>query len=82
MATLRVKQIKSGIGRPPKQRATLRALGLKRINHTVIKEDRPEIRGMLAKVSHLVSVEKVEEPKRKAKASKAGKEGGEEPRKN
>ncbi len=81
MATLRVKQIKSGIGRPPKQRATLRALGLKRINHTVIKEDRPEIRGMLARVSHLVSVERIEEPKKKTKASRAEKSAEQGPEK-
>jgi len=57
VARLRITQVRSSIGRPPKQRGTLRALGLKRINHTVVKEDRPEIRGMLAVVSHLVRVE-------------------------
>ena len=43
----------------PKQRGTLRALGLRRINHTVEHADRPEIRGMLAQVPHLVRVEEV-----------------------
>jgi large subunit ribosomal protein L30 len=59
MATLRVTQVRSKIGIKPKQRGTLRALGLRRINHTVEHEDRPEIRGMIARVPHLVSVEEV-----------------------
>lgn len=59
MATLRVTQTRSKIGIKPKQRGTLRALGLKRINHTVEHQDRPEIRGMIARVPHLVSVEEV-----------------------
>ena len=50
MATLRVTQVKSTIGTKPKQRGTIRALGLKRINHTVELPDRPEIRGMVARV--------------------------------
>jgi len=59
MATLRVTQVRSKIGLKPKQRGTLRALGLKRINHTVEHADRPEIRGMIARVPHLVTVEEV-----------------------
>ncbi len=59
MAKLLVTQRRSKIGIKPKQRGTLRALGLKRINHTVEHEDRPEIRGMLARVPHLVTVEEV-----------------------
>lgn len=63
MATkLRVTQTRSLIGTKPKQRGTIRALGLKRIRHTVEHSDVPEIRGMINKVSHLVSVEEVEEP--------------------
>ena len=58
---LRVTQKRSLIGRPPPQRATVRSLGLKRIGDVVVKEDRPEIRGMLFKVSHLVEVEEVRE---------------------
>ena len=58
-ATLRVTQIRSTIGSKPKQRGTLRALGLRRINHTVEHADRPEIRGMIAQVPHLVRVEEV-----------------------
>lgn len=59
MSTLRVTQTRSKIGIKPKQRGTLRALGLKRINHTVEHQDRPEIRGMIARVPHLVTVEEV-----------------------
>jgi large subunit ribosomal protein L30 len=55
--TLRVTQTKSKIGIKPKQRGTLRALGLRRINHTVELPDRPEIRGMVQRISHLVTVE-------------------------
>ena len=57
---IKVTQIKSGIGTKPNQRQTLRSLGLKRIHDTVVKEDRPEIRGMVATVTHLVTVEEVE----------------------
>ncbi len=59
MAQLKVTQLKSGIGGKQNQRATLRSLGLKRIGDTVIKEDRPEIRGMVNTVRHLVSFEEV-----------------------
>ena len=59
MAELRVTQRKSTIGSKPKTRGTIRALGLKRINHTVVLPDRPEIRGMLARVPHLVEVEEI-----------------------
>jgi large subunit ribosomal protein L30 len=59
MATLRVTQIRSTIGAQPKQRGTIRALGLRRINHTVELPDRPEIRGMVERVPHLVRVEEV-----------------------
>jgi large subunit ribosomal protein L30 len=47
------------IGQKHNQRETIRSLGLKRINDVVIKEDRPEIRGMIFTVSHLVTVEEV-----------------------
>jgi large subunit ribosomal protein L30 len=56
-AQLRITQVRSKIGVKPKHRGTLRALGLKRINHTVTLPDRPEIRGMLARVPHLVRVD-------------------------
>jgi large subunit ribosomal protein L30 len=54
---LRVTQVRSVIDRPKDQKRTIRALGLHRINDSVVKEDRPEIRGMIAKVQHLVRVE-------------------------
>ena len=54
---LKVTLVKSGIGSKPKTRGTLRALGLRRINSSNVLPDRPEIRGMLARVPHLVSVE-------------------------
>jgi large subunit ribosomal protein L30 len=54
---LRVKQVKSGIGYAQRQRATLRGLGLRRMNHVVEVEDTPAVRGMITKVNHLVVVE-------------------------
>jgi large subunit ribosomal protein L30 len=54
---LRVTQIKSGIGTKPKHRGTLRALGLRGIGQTNTLPDRPEIRGMIARVPHLIRVE-------------------------
>jgi large subunit ribosomal protein L30 len=59
LARLKLTQQRSSIDRPRDQKATIRALGLKRINHSVVKDDRPEIRGMIAKVSHLIDVEEV-----------------------
>ena len=52
---LRITQVGSPIGRTRDQRSTVRSLGLRRIRHTVIQPDRPEIRGMLRKVAHLVT---------------------------
>ncbi|MFW7414559.1 50S ribosomal protein L30 [Demequina sp. SO4-18] len=60
MARLKVQQKKSTIGTKPQHRETLRSLGLKRIGDIVMKEDRPEIRGMVKAVDHLVTVEEVE----------------------
>ncbi len=57
---LKVRQVRSEIGRKRNQRDTLRSLGLKRLNDVVVKEDRPEVRGMIATVSHLVAVEEVD----------------------
>jgi len=56
---LRITQIRSGIGRNKVQKRTLEALGLRRMHHTVIQPDRPEIRGMIFRISHLVEVEEV-----------------------
>ena len=61
MSDLKVTQTKSTIGAKPKQRGTIRALGLGRIGKSNTLPDRPEIRGMIAKVPHLVSVEEVQE---------------------
>jgi large subunit ribosomal protein L30 len=58
---LRVTQVRSVIDRPKDQKDTVRRLGLHRIRDSVLKEDRPDIRGMLNKVRHLVSVEEVRE---------------------
>jgi large subunit ribosomal protein L30 len=60
VARLKVTQVRSVIGSKDNQRQTLRSLGLKRIHDVVVKEDRPEIRGMVATVTHLVTVEEVE----------------------
>lgn len=59
MADYKLTLIKSPHGRPEKQRRTVRALGLTRMHKTVIKEDSPQIRGMIDKVRHLLKVEKV-----------------------
>ena len=60
MPRLKVTQIRSKVGKKPELRDTLRSLGLKRINDVVVKEDRPEIRGMVHTVRHLIKVEEVE----------------------
>ena len=60
MARLKITQMRSEIGSKDNQRQTLRTLGLKRVRDVVVKEDRPEIRGMVQTVTHLVSVEEVE----------------------
>ena len=57
---LKVQQKRSTIGCKANQRNTLRSLGLKRIGHVVVKEDRPEVRGMVQTVRHLVVVEEVD----------------------
>ncbi len=60
VARLKITQVRSVIGSKDNQRQTVRSLGLKRIHDVVVKEDRPEIRGMVATVTHLVTVEEVE----------------------
>jgi len=59
MAELLVTQVRSGIGTKPKHRGTLRALGLRGIGQSNTLPDRPEIRGMIARVPHLISVQVV-----------------------
>jgi large subunit ribosomal protein L30 len=60
VSRLKITQTKSGIGYQRNQRETLRSLGLKRMHDSVVKEDRPEIRGMVATVPHLVTVEEID----------------------
>ncbi len=60
MARLKVEQMKSTIGCKKNQRDTVRSLGLKRIGDVVVKEDRPEVRGMVHTVRHLVTVTEVD----------------------
>ena len=57
---LKITLVKSYIGRPQKQRKVLRGMGLEKLNRTVLLNDTPEIRGMVKKVSHLVSIEELE----------------------
>ena len=67
MTQLRITQVRSVIGRPGDQKDTVRRLGLRRMHDTVLKEDRPDIRGMVAKVRHLVRVEEIaSSPKRRS----------------
>lgn len=58
---LEITQVRSGIGRPGKHRRTLEALGLRRHQQSVVHVDTPQIRGMVAKIPHLVSVRELEE---------------------
>ena len=60
MARLKVTQTRSPIGGTHNQRETLRSLGLKRMRDVVVQEDRPEIRGMVRAIAHLVQVEEVD----------------------
>jgi len=57
--SIKVTLVRSQIGLKPKQRGTLRALGLRKIGSSNVLPDRPEVRGMLARVPHLVKVEEV-----------------------
>jgi len=61
MSELKVTQVKSSIGTKPKHRGTLRALGLRGIGKTNTLPDRPEIRGMIARVPHLITVEEIQD---------------------
>lgn len=56
MATIKIKQVRSAIKRPARQKATIQALGFKRLNQIVEKEANPQILGMIKKVQHLVEV--------------------------
>ena len=59
MKTLRITQVKSGIGYKPKAKATLRALGLRRMHHSVEQADSPQIRGMVNLIPYLIKVEEL-----------------------
>ena len=58
---LRVTYVKSAIGRPTRQKLTVKALGFKHLNQTVTHPDNPSVRGMITKISHLLRVEEVNE---------------------
>ena len=60
MAKLQITLVRSLIGRNEKQRATVAALGLRKLHQTVVKEDNPAIRGMINRVKHMVKVEEVQ----------------------
>jgi large subunit ribosomal protein L30 len=60
MAALKVTQIKSTIGTKQNQRASLRTLGLRKIRQSVVREDSPQVRGLIHTVRHLVAVEEVD----------------------
>jgi large subunit ribosomal protein L30 len=60
MAKLKVTQVRSAVDRGARQRGTIRALGFRRVGQTVVHEDRPEIRGMVRAVRHLVQIEEIE----------------------
>ena len=59
MSKIKITKIRSVIGRPERQKRTMEALGLRKMNQTVVKEDTPEILGMVRKVNHLVEVENI-----------------------
>lgn len=59
MGKIKITQVKSLIKRPQRQKDTIKALGLKRINHSVVHEVNPQIAGMVAKINHLIKVEEV-----------------------
>ena len=56
MSTIKIKQVKSAIKRPARQKATIQALGFRKLNQTIEKEANPQILGMIAKVKHLIEV--------------------------
>ncbi len=59
MPQLKITQTKSGVGGKQNQKDTLRTLGLRRVGQSVVREDRPEVLGMIRTVAHLVDVEEV-----------------------
>ena len=71
MSKLRITWIKSAIGYSKRQKATIEALGLHRLNQSVVLPDNPAIRGMIAKVAHLVRVEEIEDSEQPAELTAA-----------
>ena len=59
MGKVKITQVKSLIDRPKRQKETVKALGLRKINHSVVHEVNPQIQGMINKVSHLIKIEEV-----------------------
>ncbi len=59
MSKIKITQVVSGIGHPERQKLTLRALGIKKLNHSVEKENTPQIQGMIRQIKHLVKIENV-----------------------
>jgi large subunit ribosomal protein L30 len=59
MSKIKITQTVSGIGHPERQKLTLRALGLRKLQHSVEKENTPQIQGMIRKVNHLIKIENV-----------------------
>lgn len=68
---LRIRQVRSAIGRAFDQKGTLKALGIRKLNKTVIKDDIPQIRGMIRKIRHLLLVEEIEEKEVKSQVKKS-----------
>ncbi len=66
----------SAIGRNFDQKGTLKALGIRKVNQTVIKDDTPQIRGMIRKIRHLLVVEEIEDSEKKPKEKKVSSESG------
>lgn len=59
MSRIKITQVKSTIKRPARQKQTMKALGLRKINHSIEQENTPQIMGMVEKVKHLISVEEI-----------------------
>lgn len=59
MEKIKITQVKSTIDRSKRQKDTMKALGLRKINHSVVKEGSPQVLGMIDKVKHLITIEKV-----------------------
>jgi len=59
MSKVKLTQVRSLIGRPQKQKDTIKALGLRKMHHSIVKETSPIVMGMINKVSHLITIEEV-----------------------